>query len=78
MNDEAITLAKQVIKAHKAEKKRKAAEDKKKDDKSKPRLFTFMELTGAVFLFSIPVVLCQLALINYANHWMQTIFNAPH
>ena len=75
-DNKTVELAKQIIKQHKAEKKRKAEEEKKKEAKSKPRLFTFFELWGAILFFSIPITLCQLWLIQQVNHAMNNAF--PH
>lgn len=73
MDKSSIELAKAILKEHKREKKKKVEDEKKKADAKKPRTYTFMELTGAIFLFSIPVVLTQVWLISYAQVMMNAL-----
>lgn len=77
-NNDAVQLAKQVLKMHKAEKKKKADDEKKKEAKNKPRVFSFLETTGLVLLGSIPITIAQLWLLSYAQTMMNNLLNGAH
>jgi len=74
-NPEVVRLAKAILKEHKAERKKKVEDDKKKEAKSKPPTFTLLETWGIVLLCSIPVTVGQLWLLSYIHNYLNTIFN---
>lgn len=73
----AVQLAKEILKQHKADKKRKVFEEKKKAEKNKPMAFSFLETTGLILFCSIPITLMQLWLLGYAQQTLSQAF-APH
>ena len=76
--DEAVKMAKAILKEHKAEKRKKIEDEKKKEAKGKPRTFTLLEIWGIMLLGSIPLTLMQISLLNQVQIYLSTIFNAPH
>ena len=76
--DPMLSLAKEIVKRDKIERKKKQKDDEKKEAKNKPKLFTLLETTGILMLSSIPVTLAQLWLLNYTQQVLSATFNVPH
>lgn len=76
-NDDVVKMAKNIIKEHKAERKKKIEDEKKKEAKSKPKTFTFLETVGMVMVSSIPLCMLQLWLLGNVQIYLSTILNAP-
>lgn len=74
---EAIKLAKQIIKANKAEKKKKEEDDKKKEAAKKPPTYTMGQVTFMLMALAIPVAVAQ----SWAGYFLKIgllhTFNVP-